>query len=170
MTYLNVQVHGLSGRPHAALQNICSTQDAKKLRLHLKFLTCDYLTNDRLAYDQPGRSAACSLCGSPDSIKHVLVTCRSTDSVRSRLLPELLNVVVHVQPNCMILNGQQSPDTLAQFVLDCTSFNLPDSVRIPYHNPGTSEIFRVSRDWCYGISSERSRLLKLMRAKTTFNV
>ena len=38
MTYLNVQLHGLSGRPHPALQHVYNTQDVKKLRLHLKFL------------------------------------------------------------------------------------------------------------------------------------
>ena len=36
MMYLNVQLHGLSGRGHPAL-NVHSTQDVKKLQLHLKF-------------------------------------------------------------------------------------------------------------------------------------
>ena len=53
MIYLNVQVHGLSGRPHPIIQNIYNTQDAKKLRLHLKFLTCNFLTNTSLALTQP---------------------------------------------------------------------------------------------------------------------
>ena len=70
MTYLNVQLHGLSGRPHPALQHIYNTQDVKKLRLHLKFLTSDYLTNDRLALDQPDKSPACSLCPELDSIEY----------------------------------------------------------------------------------------------------
>ena len=62
MTYLNVQLHGLSGHPHPVLDNIYTTQDVKKLQLHLKFLAGDYLTNDRLALDQPGKSL--------DSIEH----------------------------------------------------------------------------------------------------
>ena len=41
MTYLNVELHGLSGRPHPILKNVCTTQDARKPRLHLKFLTCE---------------------------------------------------------------------------------------------------------------------------------
>ena len=49
--YLNIQLHGLSGRPHPTLQNINTTRDAQKLRLHLKFLTCDFLTNERIAID-----------------------------------------------------------------------------------------------------------------------
>ena len=162
MTYLNVQLCGLSGRPHPALQNIYNTQDAKKLRLHLKFLTGDFLTNDRLAKDQPDRNPACSLCGAPDSIEHVLLTCKATDSVRSRLIPDLLNAVASVQPSCEVLNNYSSPGIMTQFVLDCTSINLPDTYRIPAHNKRNSEIFRLSRDWCFGISSERARLLKLL--------
>ena len=168
MKYLNVQLLGLSGRPPPVLQNILTTQDVKKLRLHLKFLTCDYLTNDRLAADQPGRSPACSLCGVLDSIEHVLLACRATDSVRSRLLPELLNTVSKVQPTCALLAMLPPPSILAQFVLDCTSFNLPDNIRISVQNPGISEIFALSRDWCFGISSERFRLLRELRVKTTF--
>ena len=56
---------------------------------------------------------------------------------------------------------------MTQFVLDCTSINLPDIYRIPAHNKRISEIFRISRDWCFGISSERARLLKLLWVKTT---
>ena len=39
MQYLNVRLSGLTCQPHPALRNILTTQDVKKLRLHLKFLT-----------------------------------------------------------------------------------------------------------------------------------
>ena len=104
MKYLNVKLSGLTGAPHPALHNISTTQDAKKLRLHKKFLTGDFLTNERLSIDQPNLSPACSLCDQPvESIEHVLVACRATSDVRSRLLPDLMNVVATVQPNCSIL-------------------------------------------------------------------
>ena len=161
MIYLNVQMLGLSGRPHPALQNILTTQDVKKLRLHLKFLTCDYLTNERLALDHPGKDPSCQLCLAPsDSIEHVIMSCRATSDVRDRLLPELLNAVAKVQPNNKLLEVLPPPPVMTQFVLDCTSFNLPDSVRIPFHNPQISEIFRISRDWCFAINNERCRMLK----------
>ena len=162
MTYLNVRMLGLSGRPHPVLQGINSTQDANKLRLHLKFLTCDYLTNERLSLEHPGKNPACQLCeeAPTDTIEHVVMACKATAEVRERLLPELLNVVAKVQPDCQILDILPPTPVMTQFVLDCTSFNLPDHVRIPYHNPQTSEIYRVSRNWCYGINNERSRLLQ----------
>ena len=165
MIYLNVQLAGLSGRPHPILHNICTTQDAKKLRLHIKFLTCDIMTNDRLSKTRPNRSSACDLCSAPlDSVEHVLVSCNATAEVRRRLYPELLNVVAQVQPLCEILHCQSPPPNpvLAQFILDCTSINLPESFRIPAHNPEVHKVCKISRDWCFAINSERSRLQKLI--------
>ena len=165
MKYLNVALCGLSGRPHPALQNIYTTQEAKKLRLHLKFLTGDFLTNERLSLDNPSVSPACTLCQAPtDSIEHVLVVCRATSEVRKRLLPELLNTVARVQPMSQILLNNHPASILTQFVLDCTSINLPETIRVPAHNPGTSDIFSVSRAWCFAVSNQRSRLLRNLSA------
>ena len=159
-----MSLSGLSGAPHPVLRNINTTQDVKKLRYHLKFLNCDILTNERLSIDQPPHSSACELCGSPvDSLEHVLVVCKATNEPRSRLLPELLNTVAVVQPLCAILECYSSPPILAQFILDCTSLNLPDNYRIPAHNPNISLVYKISRDWTFAIGSERLRLLKQAR-------
>ena len=164
MQYLNVQLAGLSGAPHPCLHNIITTQDVKRLRLHLKFLSGDFLTNERLNLDQPNISPACKLCHAPvESSAHVLVVCRATQEVRSRLMPDLMNTVAQVQPTCELLQYQPSAPILTQFLLDCTSLNLPDSFRVPAHNPDISAIYTVSRDWTFAISSERSRLLKLLK-------
>ena len=143
--------------------NICTVMDVKKLRVHLNFLTCDFMTNERLSLDRPNVSPACDLCQDPtESIEHVLTSCRATSEVRSRLYPELVNAVVQVHPMSAILLYHPPPCILTQFILDCTSLNLPDSVRVPSHNPEISKICKVSRDWCYAVSSERSRLLKTL--------
>ena len=164
MNYLNVKLSGLTGAPHPALHNIYTTQDVKKLRLHLKFLTGDILTNERLSIDQPTLSPACYLCDAPvESIEHVLVVCRATSEVRSRLLPELMNAVASVQPKCQILKHTPAAPILCQFILDCTSLNLPDSYRVPAHNPGISAIYRISRDWCFAANSARLNCLKTVR-------
>ena len=85
MNYLNVQLSGLSGRPHPALLNIFTTHDARKLRHHLKFLTGDFLTNERRANDQPGLDPSCTLCLAPlESTEHVLMSCRATADIRQR--------------------------------------------------------------------------------------
>jgi hypothetical protein len=111
----------------------------------MKFLTGAFLTNERLSIDQPNLSPACSLCDQPvESIEHVLVACRATSDVRSRLLPELMNIVATVQPKCGILQHNPTASILTQFILDCTSLNLPDSIRVPAHNPGISAIYILS--------------------------
>ena len=157
MKYLNVQLHGLSGRAHPANLNIRTTQDVKKLRLHLKFLTCDILN------DTSSAGPACSLCKQPsagaDPTEHVLVSCQALSEVRGRIFPQLMNAVSQVQPMSGILAYNVPPPILTQFILDCTSLNLPDSIRIPAHNPRISELYRISRDWCFAIASERTRRL-----------
>ena len=167
MTFLNVRLTGLSGRPHKAIQDIKTTQDARKLRLHLKFLTSDFLTAERAAMDQPTLNPACTLCRAPiESIPHILVQCRAMAEVRDRIFPELMNTVALVQPNSNILNTV-TPTQLAQFILDCTSINLSENIRIPAHNPGVKHIYRISRDWCFAVANERSRLLQRKSCEST---
>ena len=163
MVYLNVQLIGLHGGTHPALHNIFSTQEAKKLRVHLKFLTCDYPTNKKLSLLKLSTSENCCLCTGQHSetVEHVISLCRATSCVRERLYPELVNAIAKVQPQCRILTCPPPSNILTQFILDCTSLNLPEDVRIPSHNPFLYEIFRISRDWCFAINSERLRLLKL---------
>ena len=158
MKFLNVSLLGLSGAPHIALKNINTTQDTKKLRLHLKVLSGDLLTGERLAL-QDGTSPSCKLCHAPvETTQHILTECAGTADIHQRLLPELLNTVLQVQPSSHILVDQSIH--LTQFILDCTSINLPEIIRIPAHNPKVCEVFRISRDWCYSVITERSRLLK----------
>ena len=73
MSYLNVQLLGLNGRVHLALLDINTTQDAKKLRPHLKFLSGDFLSGEMLAADRPSLSPARKLCSAPvDSYDYIL--------------------------------------------------------------------------------------------------
>ena len=167
LIFLNVQLQGLSGGPHPAVQNINSTQDSKKLRAHLKFLCGDFFCGERKAIDTPGSDPKCLLCLAPvESPEHILVLCTAASEIRQRLFPELLNVVSDVQPSCSILsNNTLTSSELTQFLLDCTSLNLKESIRIPLHNPGIGKIFRLSRDWCFAVSNCRSRLLAAQKKK-----
>ena len=156
MKYLNVQAIGLSGRPHPALHNIINTQDVAKLRSHLKFLTQDLVPRRILENHD-----SCILCGTTyiEIHEHLLVICNDPvlKDLRNRLLPELLNIVSLAYHNCAILLELPDPSILAQFLLDCTSLNLPDGYRVPLNLPGIHEIFRISRDWCHGTARETLR-------------
>ena len=165
MGYLNVELLGLSGKPHAALASITSTRDISKLRIQLKFLTGDYLTHHRLANDRKTNDPHCRICKAPcEDIKHVLTECRGTAETRHRIFPDLLNMVAMITPNNELLNPHTlTSTTLTQFILDCGSMNLNNSYRLSYAHPGTREIFRISRDWCFSIHKMRTKLLKQLK-------
>ena len=54
------------------------------------------------------------------------------------MLPELLNTVAVIHPTCEIINDQHLH--LNQFLLDCTSLNLPTEYRIGAHQPQVHEV------------------------------
>ena len=71
------------------------------------------------------------MCLAPvESTAHALTECSATSDIHSHMLPELLNTVLQVQPNCTILYSPTHPQWLTQFILDCTSPNLPALHRV----------------------------------------
>ena len=164
MHFLNVQALGLTGRPHPALHNIETTQDANKSRLHIKFLAGDFLTGEVLAA-QSGGNPACKLCESnaSETTDHIITHCRALSSVRGRIMPEVLNLVADIVPQCGILHTNNKQHH-TQFLLDCSSLNLPQNIRISNQNPRITEIFKKSRDLCYALARERQRKVKKMNS------
>ena len=160
MKYLNVQIQGFSGIPHPVLLNISNTQDIMRLRHHIKIFAGDFLTAERLAADN-GSDHKCKLRHAQvEDLDHVLTQCRASTDIRERILPELLNTVLQAQPDCSILLCPVQAQHLTQFILDCTSLNLPSSCRVVVHNPAAGRVFHVARNWCFGISRARARLLQ----------
>ena len=54
-----------------------------------------------------------------------------TADTRDSYLPNLLNLIsIHIQSNG-ILDHQPPPRIFTQFLLDCSSLNLPEDIRIP---------------------------------------
>ena len=161
MECLNVQLAGLSRRPHPVLTSVTTTQDIPKIRLHLKFLTSDYPPYYPLARDQGTNDSYCRLCTSScEDTKHILTECRATSDHREKLLPELLNTVASIDPNSKILDLlTMTNQVLTHFMLDCGSPNLPNSYRLSYSHP---HIHRLSRDWCFTMNNARTNLLKTL--------
>ena len=120
LQYLNVQLLGLSGLPHPALHYILETREAMKCRAHIKILSGDILSFEKLA-NQRGTSPHCRLCPCPvESVQHILTECRATANIRERLHPELLNLVHDLQPANSLLQNNRNNQTLTQFLLDPT--------------------------------------------------
>ena len=162
MEYLNVELLGLSGRPHPVLSTVITTRDVVRLRIHMKFLTGDYLSYYRLANDRKSGDPHCRLCDSScEDIRHILTECGGTSDIRERLYPDLANAVAAINPNSKVLNfSTMTTTTLTQFLLDCGSPNLSNDYRLDYSHPAISEVFRISRDWCYAVSNARTKRLR----------
>ena len=145
------------------------TRAALKQRVHLKFLTGDVLSFEKLSRDRGG-DPKCRLCMAPyEHTQHILTECRSTAEIRERLYPNLVNLVAVIDPSSGILNQQQTPNRiLTQFIIDPASINLPSSYRISYQHPQLQDLYSLSRDWCFAIYSCRARLLKALRIVLPF--
>ena len=153
MNYLNVQLLGLSGRPHPALQNITETRQALKCRAHLQLLSGDFVTYEVIGRQQRS-DQSCKLCPAAiESIQHILTECPATSETRERLLPELLNIIAGSHPNNGLLESTTTKSTLTQFLLDPTSANLSNKFRISVQHPQLQYLFTISRDWCYAVTS-----------------
>ena len=171
MEYLNVTNLSVNGPPHPVLRNVVAASDVIKLRVQVKFLAGDYLTYSLSHSHGNGKSPHCRLCSSGDSspeesVTHIISQCSALDVVRSRLVSEVSDVVQHLSPkewnrNLILLND---PKILTQYVLDCTSPNLPKSLQVPPRDSEkTISVFKVTRDFCFAIHKERMRQLKLLK-------
>ena len=159
MTYLNVNLSGLSGRTHPALRDITISQQVTKMRPHLKMLCNDYYTYEQKAKYQGG-SPICRLCSmdKPENVEHILTICPNYSVVRGRVILEMKNLlknIDYIQTYEPIFSNIQN---LTQFILDCTSANLP--IRISYSDKIASKMFELSRDLCYSIHKRRLSMLK----------
>ena len=104
--FLNVQVTGLSGRPHPVLSSVLTTQDVVRARVHVKMLAGDYLCSSYLHRDR-GQDPSCRLCQavSPftpapvEDMVHLLTRCRATAETRAKITPVLLNTISDHQPS-----------------------------------------------------------------------
>ena len=160
LRFLNVQLLGLSGKPHPALYNITETREALKFRAHIKLLTGDFPSYELLG-NQRGTDLHCRLCPAPiESTQHILTLRQATSAEHERLFPELLNILKRIQPsNGILLDHIVPKDVLTQFLLDPTSMNLSNRYRVPIQHPKLGEVFRFVRDWCYAVTCSRSKLL-----------
>ena len=166
LDFLNVKVTGLAGRPHPVLSGILTTQEVMRARVHVKMLAGDYpcyfyLGSDR---DQDGY---CRLCHSMypqqpapvEDMVHLLMRCRATADTRTKLTPELLNLISQHFPRNAILEYPNHTH-FAQLILDPTSLNLPMTIRISPDHPALCLVLAMCRNLCFAIHNDRTRKLK----------
>ena len=136
MKYLNVSLTGLRGKRHPALSNIVTTHDVKKARIHLKMLAGDFLTHE-MKSRRSGGSALCKCCDGPlhrnEDLIHLLTECSAYQDIRQRMLPEFFEVCKTSKSEVNFEEILKNNQTLCQFILDPTSFNLQK--RVHMNNP-----------------------------------
>ena len=165
MEFLNVSLKGLNGQVHPALNGVYSTKDVPKLRAHIKILCSDILTYERRA-KYCGGSPHCRLCNldqcfekrPKEDVLHILIQCPAFRETRERIITEMRHLCE--ERSYDLISVFDCNTLLTQFILDCTSLYLP--TRISPEDPLCRNIFTLSRDLCYAICSERSRMLKLL--------
>ena len=162
MEFMNVSLTGLRGKQHPSLANIVTVEDVKKLRLHTKLLVGDYLTY-QVKFDQTGQgNPLCKLCrGGNETISHIISVCPQYDELRNRVAQQLSDVCMASKNNINVQTILSDPKLMTQFILDPTSFILTESIHIS--DPIVQQLFKLSRDVCYGIHSERLRQLQRLK-------
>ena len=140
LSYLNVQVTGLTGRTHPVLTWLLTTRDVAIIRPHLRMLTGDYQCYAYLGHDR-GLEPHCRICKNmsnkpapAEDLAHVLTRCRATSDTRNKYIPDLFNTVACYLPNNALLSST-THEHLTQFILECSSLNLPVDLRIPSNPP-----------------------------------
>ena len=164
--FLNVKTLGLSGKVHPVLQGVLTTQEVLSSRVHVRILSGDYPCFAYTSNDVQ-TTKHCKLCQAlrphtlapVEDMVHVLTMCRATANTRTRVLPDLLNIVSQHYPNNRLLSAV-SHSQFTQFLLDPTSLNLPTSIRIPSNSAKLPDVIRGCRLLCYAIHKDRTRQLK----------
>ena len=168
LQFLNVKAIGLLGKPHPVVAWANTTQDVASVRPHVKMLAGDYLCYHYLAHDR-GIEPYCPLCkglSGPhpseqppiEDMVHVLTLCKGTKDTREGQIPDLLNTVAHYIPDNLLLSTP-THQQFTQFLLDCTSLNLPTNLRIPSNHPGFLDITRQCSKMIFAIHRHRMKQL-----------
>ena len=166
MEHLNVSLTGLRGRHHPSLSNLITTEEVKKMRPHLKFLSGDYLTY-QTKFDQTGQgNPLCKVCRTEnETISHIISSCPAYEEKRSKILEELSGLCLLTKNEMNLQEIRSNPKILTQLILDPTSFNLEN--RVHMSDPAVVPLFKLSRDLCYSIHSQRIRELKKLSSLLT---
>ena len=123
-------------------------------------LCYSYLAHDR------GIDPHCRLCQAlsphpapPEDYEHLLIACRATADTRRSKLPGLYNTVAQYFVQHRLLT-MPSHSLITQFILDCTSLNLPADARVPPDHPGQPAISKQCTVIISAILKERTKQLR----------
>ena len=162
MVYLNIQLKGLNGQIHSSLKGISSSNKAIRSRAHIKMLCNDLQTQEEKTKHQGG-SPYCLLCSKPKSnienLCHIIAKCDCYNDIRQRIIHQIEIICATAATKINFKLILSNDEWTTQFILDCTSVNLP--VRISTEYSYCQRIFELSRDLCYQINKTRCERLEV---------
>ena len=171
MCWLNVNMSGLQCKPHPVLQGVATTYEVKQMRCQVKMLCGDLYTYSVKA-SQTGGSPHCRLCLHPyEDLPHVIFFGKTQDQ-RERCTQELKTILVNADNDQICTKSLtetqftelvENEDLFTQFIVDPTSFNLPEMYWISLQDDNISQFFSIARRMCY--SSNKVRMKKLRDLK-----
>ena len=104
-------------------------------------------------------SPACRLCHQgAETVCHILAICPAYEAKRTKMLQDMANLCLNSTFDIDDILSEDNPEVLTQFLLDPTSINL--SKRVSTSDPIVQELYRISRDLCNHIHSERMKQLE----------
>ena len=169
-----IETPGRAVKCHPIMRNVTTAREVQKLRVSIKMLSGDYLTFAVKSRQNSG-SSDCRLCQDPvEDLVHVLCRCPSSSDSRKRILNEISSLLSEASDDnsCKILDSEtvknlfSDEKTLTQFILDCTSYNLPNTFRYNVNDPKVTKIFSLARDLCFTVHTTRIRLLRELKNTT----
>jgi hypothetical protein len=173
MSLLNISLAGLTGKAHHVLEDVFSTDDVTKLRIHIKMLCQDYVTHGMLAKQSADRgvhsvSGHCRACpyGEWDDIRHILTECDATSCARVALFPKIEEILRDVEPGLNWPNLKDDKANLTLFIVDPASMSLPSHYRIPLNHPQLTTLVKNMRELCFRSHKLRSKALRLSKGRS----
>ena len=93
-----------------------------------------------------------------ETIEHMIAHCEAYQNIRERIIQEFEALCSKSKNGLSLKSIVNDPTALTQFVLDPSSFNLPQRINI--NDPILVDMFKLSRDFCYAVHAERKRLMQ----------
>ena len=92
----------------------------------------------------------------------LLTECEGTKETRERVMESFVANLNVMNNNSLPLTQEilQDKPILTQFILDCSSMNLPNNLRVNINDRTITDVIWAARDFCYAIHNERMRQLK----------
>ena len=171
MSLLNISLLGLNGKPHYILENTFTADDVKKLRIHVKMLSQDYLTYGTLALQSAARgvtttSGHCRICpGEWEDIQHILTECGVTSPARDAILPKIGELMADAEPSLDWTSLLNNNGLLTQFLVDPCSMSLQNCYRLPINNTQLPTLISLTREICFISHNLRTTALRSAKVK-----